>query len=296
MAMLAAELSGIPFSLTIHGPNEFDQPTLLALDEKIARSRFVVGISQFGRSQLYRWARPEDWPKVQIVRCGVDERFLNAPATPVPEDPRLVCVGRLAEQKGQLLLIDAVAQLVEDGVEIELRLVGDGPLRLRLEEQIRRRGLERHIRILGWRSSDEVRDEILKARALVLPSFAEGLPVVFMEALALGRPVISTYVAGIPELVVDRVTGWLTFASDSQSLAAAMRESLLISSDRLSAMGAEGARRVRELHNARREAERLLNLIRSATPGDEVPSCGCLTEDALCERRRAQRPSTAPNP
>ncbi len=261
VAMLAGKLTGIPYSLTIHGPNEFDQPLQLALGEKIARSKFVVGISLYGRSQLFRWADFADWHKVHIVRCGVDEEFLDAEQTDVPDEPRLVCVGRLAEQKGQLLLIDAVAQLVEDGVDLELRLIGDGPLRPALERAIREHRLESQVRIVGWKSGQEVREEIVRSRALVLPSFAEGLPVVFMEALALQRPVISTRVAGIPELVVDGVTGWLTFASDSRSLADAMRECLLLPSGKLTEMGAAGARIVHRQHNAAREAAKLLSFI-----------------------------------
>jgi len=118
-------------------------------------------------------------------------------------------VGRLCPQKGQLLLIDALAILVSNGVHVHLTLAGDGPMRVEIEERINFHNLEEHVSITGWISGEQVRDEILKARALVLPSFAEGLPVVIMEAMALQRPVLSTYVAGIPELVVPGENGWL---------------------------------------------------------------------------------------
>ena len=100
VAMLASLLSNIPFSMTIHGPSEFDRPTWLALGEKIHRATFTVAVSEFTRSQLYRWSDPTDWPKIHVVHCGLDGAFLDCGPTPIPETRRLVCVGRLTEQKG----------------------------------------------------------------------------------------------------------------------------------------------------------------------------------------------------
>src|SRR4051794_20931721 len=105
VAMLASLMSGVPYSLTIHGPNEFDKPTLLAMDEKIARSTFSVAVSDFGKSQLFRWCDFRYWDKIHVVHCGVNGTFLHQPTTPVPPRPRMVSIGRIAEQKGQLLLI-----------------------------------------------------------------------------------------------------------------------------------------------------------------------------------------------
>ncbi|NOT31795.1 MAG: glycosyltransferase, partial [Planctomycetes bacterium] len=223
---LAHTLGGLSYSFTVHGPEEFDRPVALQLGRKIASARFVATVSEFSRSQLYRWSLRTDWDRIHVVHCGVDELFLAAKPTPIPDRPRLVCVGRLCEQKGQLLLVEAVAQLVRAGVEIELVLAGDGELRAPIEAAIARHGLAQRVRITGWISNERVREEILAARALVLASFAEGLPVVLMEALALGRPVISTYVAGIPELVVPERSGWLVPAGDVDALARAMRAAL----------------------------------------------------------------------
>ena len=263
VAMLAGLISGVPYSLTIHGPGEFDQPTLLALDEKIARAAFVVAVSDYGRSQLFRWSRHGDWGKVHVVHCGVDESFLNHPPTPVPQAPRLVCVGRLAEQKGQLLLVEAAAELAREGMNFELVLVGDGPMRGEIERLIERHGLRDHVTIAGWMSGDSVRDQLLAARAMVLPSFAEGLPVVIMEALALRRPVISTYVAGIPELVRSGESGWLVPAGSVPALVEAMREAVTARVERLEAMGRAGAALVAERHDARKEAAKLAGFIAS---------------------------------
>jgi glycosyltransferase involved in cell wall biosynthesis len=161
-----------------------------------------------------------------------------------------------------MLLLDAVAHLTAEGVPLALTLAGDGPMRALLEEQIRRLGLESRVRITGYLSNDAVRREMLAARVLALPSFAEGLPVVLMEALALGRPVISTYVAGIPELVEDGVNGWLVPAGSVAALAAALRRALDCPTSRLAEMGRVGAERVAARHNAVTEAARLAALFR----------------------------------
>lgn len=146
----------------------------------------------------------------------------------------------------------------------KLVFVGDGPLRSQIEATIARHNLQDTIVITGWASSADVRHHLLNARALVLPSFAEGLPVVIMESLALARPVISTYVAGIPELVEPGVCGWLVPAGSVSHLADAMRTVLKLSPDELSPMGKIGVERVARDHNAALEAGKLAQLFRSA--------------------------------
>lgn len=261
VAMLASRLSNIPYSLTIHGPGEFDQPANLALREKIAHADFVVAVSEFGRSQLCRWADHSDWNKIHVVHCGVNGTFLDAGPVPPPRGNRLVCIGRLAEQKGQYVLIDAAAKLAADtNVDFQIDLIGDGPLREQLEVRIRMHGLQDRVRILGWLSAEKIREALLDSRALVLPSLAEGLPVVIMESLALNRPVISTYVAGIPELVEHGKNGWLVPAGSGEALAAAMHDALRASPDRLQQMGAAGAAKVRENHSVATEVTKLERL------------------------------------
>ncbi|GIX23385.1 MAG: colanic acid biosynthesis glycosyltransferase WcaL [Caldimonas sp.] len=266
VAMLATALGmARSYSFTAHGPEEFDGPRSLALSEKVERAQFVVAISSFGRSQLMRWIGPEHWQKVKVVHCGLDELFRRTTAQPPPAAPRLVCVGRLCEQKGQLLLIDAMALLVRRGVDCELVLAGDGEMRAQIEDRIVRHDLCGRIRITGWISGDQVRDELLAARALVLPSFAEGLPVVLMEAMALQRPVVSTLVAGIPELVVPEECGWLVPAGDVEALADAMQQCLETPVDRLAQMGLTARQRVLQRHDADQEARKLYGLLAHAT-------------------------------
>jgi colanic acid/amylovoran biosynthesis glycosyltransferase len=266
VALLWNALGGPSYSFTVHGPEEFDGPHALGLDLKIARAKFVVAVSEFGRGQLMRWCSHRLWHKLHVVHCGLDGRFLDSGPTPVPDSRRLVCVGRLCEQKGQGLLIDAAGRLSRSGIDFELVLVGDGPLRSELQSLIRIQGLENKVRITGWQSGAAVAAELKAARALVLPSFAEGLPVVIMEALALGRPVISTYVAGIPELVSPGVCGWLTPAGALEPLCAAMTEALTAPVARLTEMGKQGAASVAACHCALSEAEKLHVLFMGESP------------------------------
>jgi colanic acid/amylovoran biosynthesis glycosyltransferase len=274
VAMLASLLGGPPYSFTVHGPEEFDCPESISLREKVACSAGAVVVSDFGRSQLLRWAAHEDWPKVHVVRCGLDVAFLAGGPRPIPEAPRLVCVGRLAEQKGQLLLLEALACVAAEGIDFEMILAGDGPLRPALEESVRRLGLGGRVRITGWLSGEAVRRVLLDPRLMVLPSFAEGLPVVLMEALALGRPVVTTYIAGIPELVENGVNGWLVPAGSATALAGAIAEALRAPTETLARMGRVGAARVAALHDASREAAKLAEMfravaaVREATPAE----------------------------
>ena len=264
VVMLAAAMGGPAYSFTVHGPEEFDKPLGLHLKEKIARSAFVVAISSFGRSQLYRWANSADWAKAKIVRCGLEKAFHQVDVVKLPVAPRLVCVGRICEQKGQLLLIEAAARLAQRGVEFELVLAGDGEMRGEVESLIARHGLAKQVRITGWLSSAQVRDELLQARALVLPSFAEGLPVVIMEAMALRRPVLTTWIAGIPELIRDGVHGWLLPPSDVEALAAAMERCLQMTIDELEQIGANAHSAVLQMHDIDQEAEKLGALFKSS--------------------------------
>jgi colanic acid/amylovoran biosynthesis glycosyltransferase len=257
IAMLASQLSGIPYSFTAHGSEEFEKAPLLSLDEKLRRASFAVCVSSFGRSQLMRWSPPDQWPKIKVIHCGVDSSYLDAPIQTLPAAPRFVCVGRLGEHKAQLVLVAAARRLHEAGINFEVALVGDGPMRNLVEEAIRHAELESQITITGWVSGDRVKAEIVAARALVLPSFSENMPVVIMEAMALGRPVISTYIAGIPELVRPGETGWLVPASDEIALAEAMREVSAAPVAELASMGAAGRRRIIDRHDVLKEAIKL---------------------------------------
>ena len=260
VAMLVHALGGQPWSFTVHGPEEFDRPVALHLGEKLRRAAFAVAVSSYGRSQLYRWVEHGHWHKLHVVHCGLEREFHAAPPVPPPAAPRLVCVGRLCEQKGQLLLVQAAGRLMQRGVDFELVLAGDGEMRGEVQALVDALGLGQRVRITGWISSADVREHLLASRALVLASFAEGLPVAIMEAMALRRPVIATAVAGIPELVRDGEHGWLVPAGDVEALAAAMQACLRLEPEALGRMGEAARRRVLERHDADVEAAKLAAL------------------------------------
>ena len=255
--MLANALGGPTYSFTVHGPEEFDKPQFLYLGEKVRRAAFVAAVSSYGRSQLFRWVAHEHWAKVKVVHCGLERTFHDVPAVAAPRVPRLVCVGRLCEQKGQLLLLEAARLMAAQSVAFEIVLAGDGEMRADIEALIIRHDLQAQVRITGWISSAQVREEILAARALVLPSFAEGLPVVIMEAMALRRPVLTTYVAGIPELVREGENGWLFPAGAVEELAAAMVDCLAQPIDIMQRMGDAAYQRVLQRHDIDSEAAKL---------------------------------------
>ena len=263
IVMLVNTLTGLPYSFTVHGPEEFDRPQFLKLAQKIYQSKFVVAISSFGRSQLMRWVGFSQWNKINIVHCGLEPSFYNVPAVAMPSKPSLVCVGRLCEQKGQLLLIEAAKSLHEQKVDFELILAGDGEMRAEIETLIVQYRLQEKVKITGWISSAEVRNIILASQILVLPSFAEGLPVVIMEAMSLRRPVISTYIAGIPELLIHHENGWLCVAGDVRNLTDTIREALLLPITTLQKMGDAAYARVITRHNIDIEAAKLAEYFRA---------------------------------
>jgi len=260
VARIARALGGPPYSFTVHGPDEFDAPGALDLAGKVADAAFVAGISDYGRSQLMRWSDWRDWCRIGIVRCGLDRDFLDAAAVPLPDAHRLCFVGRLSAQKGLPVLVDAIAQIAPRFPALRVTIVGDGPLRAALEARAAASGITPHVDFVGAASNDAVRGHITDARALVVPSFAEGLPVVIMEALALRRPVIATAIAGIPELV-DTGCGWLVPAGSAEALAAAMAEALDADPAALVRRGDVGHARVRAHHDASRNAAELVRLI-----------------------------------
>jgi len=263
VALLCRLLGGPEYSFTVHGPEEFDKAPLLALDRKIVQAKFVVAISEFGRSQLLRLVQAAQFPKIQVVHCGLDVDLLNAANAPIASDAGLVCVGRLSEQKGHFVLLDALALLAKEGTRFKVVLVGGGELRAVIERRLRELGIESSVRITGFVSQERVVEELRAARALVLPSLGEGLPVVIMEAYALGRPILSTFIAGIPELVTPGQSGWLVPAGSVDALAAALRDVLACPVESLEKMAEQGRQAVRQRHDVTASAHRLAQLFGS---------------------------------
>ena len=262
VAQLSRKLGGPPYSFTVHGPDEFDKPIEINLKGKVADSAFCVAISSFGRGQLMRWSNLTDWKKIEVVKCGVDDDFIREhQLTPISFPPRFCAVARLSGQKGIPLLVEAASRLKKEGHVFTIELIGDGDMREQLNEMIKRYDLQDIVLVNGWANSGEIVQYLRSAIAMVLPSFAEGLPVVIMEALALKRPVIVTAIAGTPELV-NKDCGWLIPSGSVDDLAEAMKSALQSSSQELASMGVVGRNRVLEFHNSKINGAHLLSLIR----------------------------------
>ena len=258
VAMLAGALSGIRWSFTIHGPDIFFEPHHWRIDEKAARAAFVSCISHFCRAQLMCFADAKHWDRFHIVHCGVDpSRY--APNTD-RTDLRALFVGRLAGVKGVPILIDAIAQLADTYPNLTLRLVGDGPDRKALETEVMQRGLNDRIVFLGYKSQAEVAEELAQTDVFVLPSFAEGVPVVLMEAMASQVPVLTTRIAGVPELVEDGISGRLVPPGDTAAFTAAL-DAMLSDPDRRTTYGTAGRAKVMAEYDAHTEARWLSNVI-----------------------------------
>ena len=259
---------------------ELKNPARLALDlrgvsgrfDKVAGASFVVAISDFCSAQIRRWSNPEEWNKIHVVRCTVDDAFFDQAMPVAPNSKTFICVGRLSAQKGQLLLLEAAARLKATGAQFELVLAGDGEMRTEVDQFISKQHLGSIVRVTGWIDGGRIRQELLAATALVLPSFAEGLPVVIMEAMALRRPVISTYVAGIPELVRADEHGWLVPAGDVEALVQAMQACIDCPNETLERMGNAARGQVLLLHHADNEASQLKRHLNRAIETSSIPT------------------------
>lgn len=270
VAMLAAHLTDLPFSFTLHGPSDLQEPRLWRLDEKIARARFVACISHFARSQAMLNADPAHWEKLKIVHCGVLPELYDRPVSESGEAGtlHLAFVGRLAPVKGLRVLLDAMGPLLEARPGLRLTIVGDGPDRAALETLARPLG--EAVRFTGVLSQDEVAATLADADALVLPSFAEGVPVVLMEAMASGKPVIATRVAGVQELVEDGISGFVVPPGDADALARSIK-ALAADPALRRAMGQAGQAKVRAEFDIDAEAVRLKRLFGGALDGGPRP-------------------------
>ncbi|CAA9482701.1 MAG: Glycosyl transferase, group 1 family protein [uncultured Sphingomonadaceae bacterium] len=258
VGLIAARFLDLPWSLTLHGISETDYPAGLLLADKIAFARFVACVSWFGRAQAMRITAPELWPKMSIVRCGLDlDELASVPARRSETDIeiRIVCVGRLSPEKGHLGLLDAFAELHARGLVGRLVLVGDGPERARVERHGAALGVSGALTFRGRLNEQDTLAQIAGANLLVLPSFMEGLPIVLMEAMALGVPVVASRVAGVPELIEDGVEGLLFRASDWTDL-----------SNKMSNLLADDALRTRMIAAARAKIEREFDVARAVEP------------------------------
>ena len=265
VGLLASRYAKISWSFTIHGISEFDYPAGVNLPAKVAAAKFVACVSYFGRAQAARMVDACYWPKLNIVRCGLELNCLPVPVCETRSEIRMIFVGRLSAEKGLPGLLEAMS-LMKSGARSKLVIVGDGPLRARLERQCKALGFAERVEFLGRLPEADTLVEIASSDVLVLPSFMEGLPIVLMEALALGVPVVASRVAGIPELVEDGQTGLLFSASNWTELADAL-DRLVSNQELREHLGLNGPVRIADEFDVRTSAAKLRDLFQAAAVG-----------------------------
>jgi glycosyltransferase involved in cell wall biosynthesis len=250
------------YSITVHGPDEFYDASGLYLVHKIAAADFIICISSYARSQLMYLSPYGHWKKFQVCRLGIDPDLFSQLERPAPLSSQsdgvfeILCVGRLTSAKGQHLLIDALSHLVAHGRNVRLRLAGNGPDEPSLRVQVERLNLGNHVIFEGAVNQDRIRSVYAQADLFCLPSFAEGLPVVLMEALSMGIPCVTTAITGIPELISNGIEGLLVPASDLDALVQAL--AMLIDDNGLRAyMTMNGRKRILDQYDLRANVEML---------------------------------------
>jgi colanic acid/amylovoran biosynthesis glycosyltransferase len=259
VAMLCKSYGKVSYSLSIHGPDVFSQVDSTMLAEKVKGAAFVRCISNYCKSQIMLITPHHLWKNYHIVRCGVDPDVYTGRKPTGNAVPRMLCVGRLCPAKGQHILIEACAKLKQQGYSFDMRFVGDGPERVSLMELVKEFGLDEYINFTGVLGQDQVKNEYEQADLFVLPSFAEGVPVVLMEAMAMEIPVVSTRITGIPELIDHGIDGLLATPGDADDLVSQLR-ALLDSRERRESFGAAGRVKVSERYRQQKNNSQLAKI------------------------------------
>jgi colanic acid/amylovoran biosynthesis glycosyltransferase len=249
VALITSRMFPISYSLTVHGPDEFYDVSSNNLLDKIKDAKFICCIGYYAQSQLMKLSDKGQWDKFEISPLGVDlKKFKGKENKTHSAKCKILCVGRLAPSKGTQILIEALKILLSEGQDIDLIIVGDGPEKANLQDYVLKQGMQNQVFFLGALNHDQVLNAYANADIFALASFAEGIPVVLMEAMAMEIPCVSTFVNGIPELIRDNIDGLLTYPSDAKGLAAAL--SKLIQNPALrQSLGQAGRRRIIEKYN-----------------------------------------------
>lgn len=258
-AMLIRKTYGIPYSISVHGYDEFYDTGFYRLREKIENAAFICCISRFCRSQLMKTSSRDHWDKMELCPLGVDPEVFQPHHGAGGDVFRIVCVGRLIQTKGQGILLDAVAILVGRGRRVHADFLGDGPDRRAFEEQAARLHIGPHVTFHGSVNQPRVLESVAGADVFALPSFAEGVPVSLMEAMAMEVPCISTTVAGISELIESGQDGILVPPSDPDLLAEAI-ETLIGNPELRLELARAGRRKVVAKYNLRANVEHLASV------------------------------------
>lgn len=263
IGILVNQLTGIPWSMMLHGACDFEYPAGPLLPDKLKSADFVAFASYYGRSQAMRAVPPTVWEKFHVVRCGVEiDRIRRKPTVPqVTGVRKLYSVGRLSPEKGQSVLLEGFSLISAEFPSLELHLVGDGPSRQDLEALTCRLQLGSQVFFHGAVTEQEVLEHLQHADFLAMGSFMEGIPLALMEAMASGVPVIAPRIAGIPELITDNDSGFLFHPANFADLAAALRKAMGMSAAQTAAMTSRAEARVREEFTVSRSADTLLHIL-----------------------------------
>ena len=247
---------GWSWSMTVHGPTEFYDIQGERLAEKVRSARAVICISDFARSQLMAHVDEGEWSKLRVIHCGVDPEHFTPGRSLHRDGLELLSAARLTQAKGHAMLLRALEELERRGVELHLTIVGEGPKRPYLEQLARQLGVAPRITFEGAVGRERILEYYRRADAFCLPSFAEGVPIVLMEAMATELPVVATDIMGVRELVDDGVNGILVRPSRPDLLADAI-DRLASNADLRGRLGAAGRETVQREFDIGRSAEQI---------------------------------------
>ncbi len=258
------------WSFTIHGFQDFVDDAVARLDLKAASAAFIICISDYTKSQLCRVTDPQFWNRYRVIRCGIDlTAFPMRTEMPDRAVPRIVSVARLSPEKGHLILLNALKSLADEGTHAELQIIGAGPFEPAIRREGERLGLEDRIIYSGELLPADVARELGDADVFCLPSFSEGLPVSVMEAMAIGVPVVSTWISGIPELAINETNALIVPASNTEALAGALKR--VITNGQLRETLARNARTaVERMHDITTNSEMLFREFQSVLNTNEA--------------------------
>lgn len=262
VALLSEAYGSFDYSLSVHGPDIFDNQECNFLREKFQHALFIRCISDYCKSQVQRLLPPQDWHRCHLVRCGVDPEAYQVRLDPQSSTPQILCVGRLVAAKGYPVLLQACQELVKEGVSFHLTIVGGGPEWEALMQLSQDWGLESYVTFTGPLGQDEVKKHYDLADLFVLPSFAEGVPVVLMEAMAKGIPSISTRITGIPELIHDGEDGFLAPPANVVKLKERMHE-LLCQPELRSKLGSQARKKIVDHYHLHHNTQSLVELFKT---------------------------------
>lgn len=267
VAMLAGQIGGFTYSMTLHGFGILSEPSRWRLKEKIERSLFTVCVSHHARSQAMLWSPRECWKRLHVVHCGIEPEVKNI-RDHSGRGKHILFAGRFDHVKGLPILIESFQTLSEQDPRLCLHMVGDGPQRTELESIVRKKQLKDRVTFYGYLSQAELRSLFETADVFVMSSFAEGIPVVLMEAMAFSVPVVAPRITGIPELIDDGVNGYLTTPGDIDSLVSSI-ETLLN----------DASLRNRFASNARFKVEQEFNLF------EETKRLATIMQERICNHQ-----------